>query len=201
MINIDSREKELIEQYKQLEIAHHVTLLHVGDISLNDCVIERKRGDDFVASIIDNRLKGQCQNMLQNYKRAFIIVEGSFPQDFNSNVILGQMASIVARYNIPIIHTKNTRETAYLSSKILEKANDGKTVNFEFALKGKNRDKRLDILTLINGISLEKAKNIVVEYPLFKGLIEAQIEELSRVEGIGPKLANNIYSFFSIFRH
>ena len=76
-------------------------------------------------------------------------------------------------------------------------------MNFEFALKGKNRDKRLDVLTLIDGVSLEKAKAIVEVFPLFKDLTNATGEDIinKKIPNVGQKTSQQIYSFFSIFRN
>lgn len=200
-IQIDDRETSLIKEYVWQNIPHEVKHLPVGDLVLGNCVIERKTGTDFVASLCDGRLKEQSQNMLHNYKRAFIVVEGKLPTDFNIRSALGMMASIVARYNIPIINVGSIYETAYLSWRILEKANDGKAGNFDVVRTSKHKDKRLDILTLVEGVSLEKAKNIVEKYPLFKNLVEADVEKLKNIDGIGSKIAHNIHSFFSIFRY
>ena len=204
MIIIDSREISLIEELTKQKIPHQIKHLSVGDLVCGDCVIERKEANDFVASICDGRLLKQCQNMMQYYKRAFIVVHGNLSETssmVHTHASLGMLASITARAGIPILMVNTLADVAYLSWKIMEKATDGKPFNYEIAVKSQNRDKRLDILTLIDGISLEKAKAIVERYPLFRGLVEASSEELSSIKGVGGKLAGNIHSFFSIFRN
>ena len=204
MIIVDDREKLLIQEFKRQGIEYSVQRLLVGDIVKGNIVIERKEASDFISSIMDGRILSQCRYMLENYERVFIIVHGELSQvysSFNTHAILGMLASITARANIPILMVNSLSDVAYLSYKILEKSTDGKSFKMDTVIRSQNRDKRLDILTLIDGISLEKAKAIVERYPLFKGLVGASTEELASIKGVGPKLAGNIYSFFSIFRN
>ena len=203
-ILIDDREGDLIEEFKRQGIKHQVSRLIVADLVKNNICIERKEANDFISSIMDGRLITQCENMLQNYERVFIIVHGELSHvysNFNTHAILGMLASITARANIPILMVNNLRDVAYLSYKILEKSTDGKPFRTEVVRKSNQSDKRIAILTLIDGVSLEKAKKIIEKYPTFKSLINAQSDDLKEVDGIGDKLAQNIYSFFSIFRY
>ncbi|MEK6884271.1 MAG: ERCC4 domain-containing protein [Nanoarchaeota archaeon] len=203
-ILIDSRETDLIEEFQKQNIPHTIQHLLVGDIIKNNCCIERKEASDFISSVMDGRLLVQCQNMLQNYSRVFIIVHGELSyvySKFNTHAILGMLASITARANIPILMVNSLSDVAYLSFKILEKATDGKPFGREVVRKSYEADKRLVILSQIDGVSLEKAKSIITKYPTFKDLINATTDDLKQINGIGNVLAQNIYSFFSLFRY
>lgn len=204
MIEVDFRERDLIEEFKRQGIEHQIKHLLVGDIVKDKIVIERKEASDFVSSIMDGRILVQSKNMLENYDRVFFIVHGDLTKvysSFSTHAILGMLASITARANIPILMANTLADVAYLSYKILEKATDGKPFNYEVANKSQHNDKRLDILTLIEGVSLDKAKKIIDRYPLFSKLINADVDRLQDIDGIGPKLAQNINSFFSVFRY
>jgi ERCC4-type nuclease len=58
-------------------------------------------------------------------------------------------------------------------------------------------DRRLQILTLIPGIGVEKAKNIVVKFPDYgiADLANLQVAELVTVKGIGEELAKRYWNW------
>ena len=204
MLTIDDREQMLIEELRNQNIPHQVRHLSVGDITEGNCVIERKEAYDFIASIKDGRLINQCRNMKQYYERCFIVVHGTVtdvPTEMNTHAILGMLASISARANIPILMVGTITDAAYLIWKLLEKATDGKPFQTIFIKKSAQPDKRLGVLTLIDGVSMEKAKSIIKHYPTFKKLIDAPVKELTLIKGVGDKMAQRIESFFSIFRY
>ncbi len=205
-IQIDDREGDLMKEYDLQKFSYQKSHMVVGDLALNQIVIERKTTTDFLDSIADQRLISQCKYMLQNYQKVVIIIEGNLDEAmskrvFNRNAVLGMIASIIARNPISVVFSPNIQDTTYLSYKLLIKGSDGKSFRSETINRSEHRDKRLDILTLIDGVSLEKAKLVVAQYPLFKLLVDAPIEDLKAIKGIGPKLAENIISFFSIFRN
>lgn len=205
MIAIDDRERDLIAEYRRQGLPHLVRHLSVGDLAKGNCVIERKEAHDFLSSIADKRIISQCDNMIRYFSKAVIIVEGDIYSaiagtQFNRHAVLGMLASIIGRTNINIVHAFSIEDLAYLSFKILGKAADGKPFSTEVVRKTNAQDKRIAILTQIEGVSAEKARAIIKKYPTFGGLVEADTPELTRISGIGLRLAANIRAFFSVFR-
>ena len=203
MLTVDFREKDLIKEFQKQKIQFQIKSLLIGDVIGKNICIERKKNYDFVTSITDGRIKEQTLNMLQNFDRAFIIIEGNLSDiktNFNTNAMLGMIASLVSRTSVSIVHTKNTEETAYLINKIVEKSEDNKTFEYEIFKIQKNKDKRICVLMLIDGINEQKAKKIITEFPSLKFLINATEKELIKAEGIGQKTARNIVDFFCLFK-
>ena len=80
--------------------------------------VELKQVPDFVASIIDGRLLEQVRDLKKNFERAVVIIEGEEDiysvRKVHANAIRGMLASIVLDFGVPILYTKNARDTAGL---------------------------------------------------------------------------------------
>jgi len=80
-VTIDSRERGLISLFRQAGLAHQVAALPVGDIlcqydSGNSWIAERKRSDDFAASIKDGRWREQTARLFASGHRVVYVFEG-----------------------------------------------------------------------------------------------------------------------------
>src|SRR3989344_6672628 len=137
-IIVDYREdknivKELYKHNVDTEIKSLVYadfIMQIKDVNDNvkDLGIERKTLNDFLNSIIDKRILTQLIALKENFPLQLLILEGEENiyaiRNFHPNSIRGMLSSIAIDYQIPIIYTKNYRDTAaYLAliSKRLEK--------------------------------------------------------------------------------
>ena len=121
-IVMDERERgQIREEFLKLESRLDLTIetLEYGDYIVSPrCAIERKRGDDFVASIFDQRLFLQLQKLREAYLYPVLILEDSkrlFSRKFvNPTSIYGALIYVSTRMHIPIIPTINEADTAAL---------------------------------------------------------------------------------------
>src|SRR3989344_6168327 len=126
-IIVDHRESKGIikELAKDNEI--EVKQIHTADFIIhgtttegNELVIgiERKTKEDFLASIIDRRIVTQLSMLKENFKHPILIIEGTSNiyriRNFHPNAIRGMLASIAIDYKIPILNTRNYRDTSSL---------------------------------------------------------------------------------------
>lgn len=124
LIIMDERERGKIkEEMIKLPCSLQVKTLELGDYIISERIaVERKRGDDFVSSIFDSRLFIQLEKLKQNFSRPLIILESPnrlFERKFiNKNSIAGAMIYMIYRMNIPIIPTRDEKETAELLLKM-----------------------------------------------------------------------------------
>lgn len=98
--------------------------LLTGDYILGDICIERKTIDDFCSSIMDGRLDRQMENMKRDFKHYYILISGSIDKRtsaIGSNCILGKMASILVKHQVPILMVDNDRQLMYAMRKIFER--------------------------------------------------------------------------------
>jgi len=58
-------------------------------------------------------------------------------------------------------------------------------------------DLRISVLSNIHGIDKAKAKAVIEAYPTLREIAVAGVEELMKVAGVGPKLAQRIYQFWN----
>ncbi|MEK6843964.1 MAG: ERCC4 domain-containing protein [Nanoarchaeota archaeon] len=200
-IIVDNREKnslvvsELISQgnkieFKQLEIADYI----IGEIA-----IERKTISDFISSMLNKRLFIQLKN-LQQYEKSLLIIENYQEMDLrntnlNENTIRGLILSISLEYKIPIIFTKNEKDTALYLSLIAKKEKSDTSLRAKQQMTDSERLKF--ILEGFPGIGPKTAKKLLKNYKTLKQVINAKEEELSSF--IGKKaekfleLINKIY--------
>ncbi|MBI2647306.1 DEAD/DEAH box helicase, partial [Candidatus Woesearchaeota archaeon] len=103
-------ENNVIVNLEKLEYADYVVSARCG--------IEIKTVEDFVNSIIDGRLLQQVKNLKNNFEKPLIVIEGVQDvygvRNIHRNSILGMLATIAVSYGIPIVHTRDFKETAAL---------------------------------------------------------------------------------------
>ena len=192
-IIVDYREKNslVISELIKLGLEIEFRELKVADYIVKDVAIERKTIKDFVSSMINKRLFNQIQE-LQQYKNKLLLVEGVDEQDLysddktgvNGNAIRGFLLSILLKYNIPIIFTKNYEDSAKFISILSKKQTK------ELALKAKKRilNKKEQLQFIVEGfpgIGPKTAQKLLKKFKTIQNIIGASEKELK--ETIGKK--------------
>ena len=98
--------------------------LNEGDYICGGICIERKEINDFCASIMDGRLTKQIEKMKAKYKHVYILVSGHVEDrtsDIHENCILGKIASILVKHNVPVITVDDDFQLIYLMKRIFER--------------------------------------------------------------------------------
>ena len=93
-VRIDSREKGLIRLFQGAGVAHQVAALPVGDVfcqyeSGHAWVAERKRADDFAASIKDHRWTDQSARLFASGHQVVYCLEGDFRETGMYQTLVG----------------------------------------------------------------------------------------------------------------
>jgi ERCC4-type nuclease len=182
----DYREKNslvissLISQGAEVEIKE----LKVADYIVKDVAIERKTVQDFLSSMINKRLLRQLEE-LQQYKNKLLIIEGieeqelynDRPEGINGNAIRGFILSILLKYQIPIIFTKNPEDTAKFIS-ILAKKQE-KEMSLKVKKRSLNSKEQMQfILEGFPGIGPATARKLLEEFKTLKNIFNASQDEL-----------------------
>ncbi len=197
LIIADYREREIIENLKSLGASVNEVNLKVGDFvcSSDGVVIERKTHSDFISSIVDGRIFEQLGHLKENYERPVIIVEGFSDREINENALRATIASLITKFNASFVNTKNSLDTTkmvyWLAKKEQEDMN--KALGFKQGKKPKEM-KRLQeyVLSSIPGISKVLAARLLEKFGNIEQVVNASEMELSKVKGVGKKLANKI---------
>ncbi|OGM01813.1 hypothetical protein A3K72_03355 [Candidatus Woesearchaeota archaeon RBG_13_36_6] len=188
--------KELIELGAKLKLEKLETADYLAS---EDVGVELKTVPDFVNSLIDGRLLSQLKELKKNFEKPVVIVEGT--QDIYSirnvhpNAIRGLLTTIVVDYNIPILFSRNPKETASFLNIIAkhEQLEERKDV-FLHGDKKPLTLKELQeyIISALPGVGATLAKPLLRKFKTVKDVINASEEELKDVELIGDKKAKRI---------
>ena len=189
LITIDTREKQslvashLIEQKANIKFEK----LEIADYLINDIAIERKTFSDFTSSMIDKRLIQQLKE-IKKYPKHFLIIESFYHnyQDSNihENAIKGMFLSTILEFQVPIIFTKNEKDTAeflILIAKKQDKQKMQKSIRPSKTFKSIKEQKQF-ILEGFPGIGPLTAKQLLQEFPNLKEIFNASKEQLRIIE-------------------
>lgn len=192
-IIIDYREKNCLvgPELKSMGFDIEFKELKVADYIVRGTAIERKTVNDFISSMINKRLLKQLEE-LQQYKSRLLIIEGIDEQDLytdskdltgmNPNSIRGFLLSILLKYNVPIIYTKNYQDTAKFISVLAKKKERDMPLNVN--KKTLTKKERLQfILESFQGIGPKTAIKLLKKFKTLNGIINASEEELREIVG------------------
>ena len=199
-ITVDFREKNslVIAELISLGIETEIKELKVADYIVNGVAIERKTVSDFISSMISRRLVSQLED-IQQYKDRLLIIEGIDEQELYSddfseekmgmhpNSVRGFLLSILLKYRVPIIFTKNYEDTARFLSVLSRKRASEIPLNAK--KKSLNKKEQLQyILEGFPGIGPKTARKLLKKFKTIKSFINATEEELKDV--LGKKAVN-----------
>lgn len=196
-ILVDQREKNSLVAHELISLGNGIEFKHlpVADYIIGDIAIERKTASDFISSMINKRLLRQLEE-LQQFKKAFLIVEGNlFDQDFeNENALRGMLLATILDYNIPIIYTEDYQDTAKFITTLIKRIQKGK---IEIGLKFKRKayslaEQQQIIIEGLPSVGPSLAKALLKKFKTIRALANADEEELCNVEKIGKKKARII---------
>ncbi|MDP3918366.1 MAG: ERCC4 domain-containing protein, partial [Nanoarchaeota archaeon] len=194
-VYVDSRErssgimKYLIDKNIDVKIQN----LEVGDFIVSERVgIERKAVQDFVDSIIDKRLLQQVQQLRKTFERPIIMIEGVEDiysvRNIHPNAIRGMLAWIAVDMKVPIVYTKDFRDSSEFIMTLARREQEDN--DKEFGLRGERKPlstKELQeyIVSGLPGVGPSLAKSLLKEFGTVSSIVNASEDELKEVEKIG----------------
>lgn len=199
-IIVDTREfnSEVVKELSRKGIAVAPEQLDIADYIISDRVgVERKEVKDFLQSLIDGRLFQQVRSLKQNFIRPVLIIEGNelfTVRNIKESAIFGALASIVADYGLPIIFTRDAKESAEFLNSIIGREFGEKRyakVRGEKATMPLRETQQFIIEGLPN-ISSVLAQRLLSHFGSVKEIIDADVDALMEVKGIGRKTAEEI---------
>jgi Fanconi anemia group M protein len=182
--------KELLSgadvKLQQLAVADYVVSSRVG--------IELKTVEDFVNSIIDGRLLQQLKELKRQYERPVLIVEGTEDiysvRNVHANSIRGMLATVAVSYGIPMIYSKNAKETAALITVIARREQDESGSDFQPHASKRAmtlKEQQEYVVSSLPGVGLSLARPLLKRFRTIKKLINAEDQEIQKVPKIGPQ--------------
>ncbi len=199
IIYADVRERNVVKILQEMGADVRIKQLEVGDFQISgDVGVERKSANDFVQSIIDGRLFSQLRNLCENFDRPVLIIEGDNllgKRNVHPNAIRGAIASAVIDFRVPILFTKDERETALLLISIARREQEEKKKDIKIRTDRPPRDPALlqeYIVAGLPGINSKLARRLLEHFGTVRNVFRAGEIELQRVEGIGKMKARSI---------
>lgn len=176
LVIADIVEKGILVEFQQLEI---------GDFIINNTCIERKTYSDFISSMINKRIFQQLEE-IKKFPEFFLIIEGNESQISSDNLkkaAKGLILSIITKYKIPIIFTKNEEETAEILILLAnKKENPHLSTRPSRSFKSLEEQKQF-ILEGFPQIGPATAKKLLDKFKTIKNIINAPEEQLKEVLG------------------
>ena len=183
---------------KQLISADFVIQTKTLEGKIQTLGIERKTVNDFLNSIIDKRILTQLIQLKKNFDIPLLIIEGTENmyqiRNFHPNSIRGMLTTIAVDFQIPIISTKNHRDTASFLITIAKRMDRPQR---HFSLLKRKKPLTLNeqqeyIIESLPGIGPTLSKALLKKFNSVKAIINAEEEHLKKIEKIGPKKAGSM---------
>jgi len=208
-ILVDQRERkskiprELVKKGIDIEVKQLISadfIIPTKDIHGNyhEVGVERKTTNDFLNSIIDRRLIQQLITLKENFSIPLLIIEGEENiyqiRNFHPNSIRGMLASIAIDFQIPILYSKNYRDTAGLLA-IIAKRLDKPSRALTLLAKKKPltlKEQQEFIVASLPGIGSTLSKSLLKKFKTVKKIVNAKEDKLQKVAKLGPKKAKEI---------
>jgi ERCC4-type nuclease len=178
---------------KQLEVADYIVSEQVA--------IERKTVDDFLSSIMNQRLFRQLEDLSTAFEKPLMIIEGDQGALFSSrnmhpNAIHGALSSVALDYRVPIIWTATPKVTAaqiYWTG-FREQVKKKNGVSARMCRRTMDTAKLQEfIVSGLPGINTALSRRLLTHFGSPREVFWASEKELKQVEGVGCKKAREIH--------
>ncbi|MEM3402000.1 MAG: ERCC4 domain-containing protein [Candidatus Hadarchaeales archaeon] len=189
----DHRESSsgIIELLKELGAGVSIRQLQLGDFIVGEeVVVERKSADDFLQSLIDGRLHEQAKAMSENFRCPVLIIEGDDiynRRKIHPNAIRGALAALAIDFRIPILWSRDERETAELLLALARRKQLKEEKPLPLRRKLGTADFQRFIVESLPGVSAVLARRLLDHFRTVEKIMCASEKELMEVEGIGKK--------------
>ncbi len=202
----DYREKTTgtVKELVELGVGVKLDMLASADYILSSRVgVELKTTEDFVSSIIDGRLLEQLKNLKKNFERPLIVIQGTQDiygvRNIHPNAIRGMLSTIAISYGVPILYTRDEKDSAALLLAIARREQE--QVKGDFAPHADRKPMTLKeqqeyIVSALPSVGLNLAKELLKHFKNVKSVANATEDELRKVEGVGEKKAKSIKELF-----
>lgn len=177
-----------------------VAQMKTGDYSINEeIVVERKSAEDLIQSLVANRLFTQCSRLSATPLQPLLLLEGNPFQtghQIDPGAIKGALLSISTSWRIPVVYSENTEDSAVqllmLGRQMLRQ---NEVVRLHSYKPKRLKNHRLRFIQGFPQIGPATALRLYEHFGSIEAIVNADINELKKVEGIGKKTAEKIREF------
>jgi len=200
-IIVDNRENRsgVLRELFDLGVELEFKRLEVGDFILSsDCCVERKTVNDFINSLLDKRLFQQAKDLIENFSKPVIIIEGEnllVSRNVHPHAVLGALSSLILDFKIPLVTCDDEIETARLLYFLAKREQEKNGREISLRAKKSVLTPRQEQEFLVEGLPLigpSLAKALLKEFKTVERVFTASEEELQRIKKIGERKAKRI---------
>ncbi len=204
-IIVDYREKNSVILHNLADKGVLIDLkkLNIADYVLSsEVAVEFKTVKDFVDSLVDLRLLSQVKALKETYSKPLIIVQGGEDifsiRNVHKNAIYGMLITITLNYGIPILFTRNFKDTADLLYQIAKREQESSHKEFEFHHNKPSslKEQQEYFISALPGIGLLTARELLRKFGSVSQIVNASIKDLKSVPLIGEKKAEKLKQLF-----
>ncbi|MFH1785898.1 MAG: ERCC4 domain-containing protein [Candidatus Micrarchaeota archaeon] len=200
-IAIDHREDQLFDEiFEKYGAEVDRRVLEVGDFLCSSrLVVERKTRSDFESSVIDGRLFTQLPNLVKNYERVVVIVEGTMDDArISRSALIGAYSAIMADFGASLIFTRDKQGTADLVFNIAKHEQIAKKTPMRIYAKKHaltpSQGARA-IVEMLPSIGPKLSKSLLKHFGTVEDLLKASEKDIAFV--VGKKRAKMIKDIIS----
>ena len=216
MLLIDSREdsqlcKHIIKLCDKQNQPYEKKWLEIGDYVIQttpSLCVEAKTTADFLQSVRNNRIFNQVDNMDKEYDVNILLIYGNLNDAISyldkvggsiqwrnklKGMFVGALASIIMHTDTKVVWVDNYRTAANLVMASYIKIDKKLIIQKQLPKKIRTDDVRIDILTTIKGITINKAQTLLEKFGNINEIGNTTEKEICKIEGIGSVTARNIY--------
>lgn len=157
-----------------------------------------KTVDEFINGISDGTITSSLARLKHEYLHPILIVQGESEgqgEKAGNAAVYDALSSLLSEFHMPVLSTANASETA-AAIRSLYRQEEAK-----FAKEGKGVQTTLDVqsrqMFLVQGlpnVSATLAQRLLEQFGSVKGIADANVEELMKVDGIGRVIAEGIHT-------
>ena len=154
--------------------------------------------DQFIDAISDGSIFSTLAKMKHEYLHPILIVQGE-PQgegvQAGNAAVYDALSSVLSEYHMPVLPTKNEAETSaqivsLYKQELAKKDKAGKGVQTTLDVSSRQRF----LVQGLPNVSATLAQRLLERFGSVKGIADADVEELMKVEGIGRVIAEGIHT-------
>lgn len=204
VIYADDRENSVMKLLSQKDATVRSKRLDTADFLVSDrAAVERKTGQDFLDSIVDQRLFPQLDRMKTQFEKPILVIEGEDiygHRNIHPNAVRGALSSIGLDYEIPILWTEDEDETAetLIALAKREQEDQDRTISIRGDKQPKSeRELQKYLVAGLPNVSDKLAERLLEAFGTVEAIMSASETDLKRVEGIGDGKASRIRDILS----
>jgi ERCC4-type nuclease len=189
----------LSKALRQLDLYTDVKDLESADIVVSKRVaVAFRTVDQFIEGISDGSVMATLAKLKHEYLHPILIVQGEPEGEGNqasNSAVYDALSALLSEYHMPVLPTGNADETAsaiqsLFRQEIAKQSKEKKGVQTTLDVASR----QMFLVQGLPNVSATLAQRLLERFGSVKGIADANVEELMKVDGIGRVIAEGIHT-------